>query len=405
MKKPVVVILSGGIGKSFAPLSVNKTLLPIFGKPVLQHMLEMVEQSGFREAFVITNPANEAWLASYQPFNILIQTKIQDRPAGMGHALLQLEQEIYDRPILIMNGVDFIDPLFMKKIYLRSFDGGNFITGMKVDSYVHGGYLKTTENRITDIIEKPGDGNQPGNLINLVFHYFSDPSHFLEVLKITPEEDHQYEKALSVLMKDHEISVLPYSGYWQKLKHSYHTLDLMDVFLKHRIKNYQATCARVSKNAVIEGDVFIDDGAEIDSFAVIKGPAYIGKRVKIGNHALVRQSIIEEDSVVGFGSEVARSYIGPRCMLHHNFFGDSILESDINPSWGTTGSNMRLDGKSVRMKLPNEIKETGRNKLGAIIAKGAFLGVNCSIMPGVTIGKNARVNPNTVVSDAVASNE
>lgn len=401
MKKPVVVILSGGIGKAFAPLSVNKTLLPIFGKPVLQHMLEMVEQSGFREAFVVTNPANEAWLASYQPFNILIQTKIQKKPSGMGNALLQLEHEIYDRPILIMNGVDFIDPLFLKKIYQKSFDGGNFITGMKTNSYVDAGYLNTSENRVIDIVEKPGEGNQPSDMINLVFHYFANPSNFIEILKATPEEDYQYEKALSALMKQNEVAVLPYHGYWQKLKHSYNVLDLMDVFLKHKMKNYRATSARISPHAVIEGNVFIDDSAEIDSGAIIKGPAYIGKRVKIGNHTLVRQSVIEADSTIGFGSEVARSYIGQNCNLHHNFFGDSILESDINPSWGTTGSNMRLDGKTVRMKLPQEVKETGRKKLGPIIAKGAFLGVNCSIMPGVTIGANAKVPPGTTILDAV----
>lgn len=377
----------------------------MFGKPVLQHMIEMVEQSGFREAFVVTNPENESWLASYQPFNITIQTQIQEKPGGMGNAILGIEHEIYDRPVLIMNAVDFIDPLFLKKLYQTTFDLNAFITGMKVKSYVPTGYLKMVNGKVTDIIEKPGEGNEPSDMVNLVFHYFASPADFIEILKVTPDGDDQYEKALSVLMKDHDVSVVPYHSYWQKLKYSYNVLDVMEVFLKHRMKKYQAPTAFVSPNAVIEGDVFIDDQAEIDSFAVIKGPAYIGKRVKIGNHALVRQSVIEEDSVIGFGSEVARSYIGPRCMLHHNFFGDSVLESDINPSWGTTGSNMRLDGKTVRLKLPGGAIETGREKLGAIIAKDAFLGVNCSLMPGVTIAKGAKVQPNTVVSDPVENKQ
>ena len=110
--------------------------------------------------------------------------------------------------------------------------------------------------------------------------------------------------------------------------------------------------------------------------------------------------MIEADSTIGFGSEIARSYIGPRCMLHHNFIGDSVLESDVNPSWGTTTANLRLDKKEVRLKLPNgEYIETGKKKLGAVIAKGAFLGVNCSIMPGVAIEKDASVKPNTVINE------
>ncbi len=403
MKKPLVVILAGGIGKSFQPLSVNKTIIPFFGKPVLQHMLEMVEQSGFREALVVTNSENEAWLASYQPFNITIQTKIQDKPLGMGDALLQIEQEIDGRPILVMNAVDFIDPIFFKKLYQSTFNTYAFITGMKVHSHMPAGYLRIVDGNVKEIVEKPLPGQEPSEFINLVFHYLSEPQEFLQILKSTPsDQDNHYEVALSQLMKNNEVKVVIYENYWQKLKYAFNVLDVMELFLKHRIKKHRSPSAYVAPNAVIEGDVYIDDNAHIDNFAVIKGPAYIGKYAKIGNHALVRQSVIESEAVVGFGSEVARSYVGPKCMLHHNFIGDSILENNVNPSWGTTTANMRLDGKSVRLKLPNgETIDTGRIKFGAIVAKDAFLGVNTSLMPGVSITKGARVKPGSVVNEAV----
>lgn len=403
MKKPLVVILAGGIGKSFQPLSVNKTIIPFFGKPVLQHMLEMVEQSGFHEALVVTNSENEAWLASYQPFNITIQTKIQDKPLGMGDALLQIEHEIDNRPIIVMNAVDFIDPAFFKKLYQSMFNTYAFITGMKVHSHMPAGYLRIVDGNVKEIVEKPAKGQEPSEFINLVFHYISEPQDLLQILKETSsDQDNHYEMALNKLMAQHEFKVIIYDDYWQKLKYAHNVLDVVDVFLKHRIKKHRSPSAYIAPNAIIEGDVYIDDNAHIDNFAVIKGPAYIGKYAKIGNHALVRQSVIESETVVGFGSEVARSYVGPKCMLHHNFIGDSILENNVNPSWGTTTANMRLDGKTVRMKLPNgEVIDTGRVKFGSVIAKGAFLGVNCSLMPGVTICKNAKVKPGTVVNEAV----
>ncbi|MDP4011652.1 MAG: hypothetical protein Q8P72_05510, partial [Candidatus Roizmanbacteria bacterium] len=136
-----------------------------------------------------------------------------------------------------------------------------------------------------------------------------------------------------------------------------------------------------------------------------KGPAYIGRGVKIGNHALVRQSSIEEGSVVGFGSEVVRSYVGPGCMLHHNFVGDCVLESNVNPSWGTTFANWRLDNNDIRTKIEDEEIDSGRKKIGAIVADGAFLGVNCSVMPGVTIGANAKIYPGKLVTSAVSKGE
>src|SRR3989344_4289843 len=99
---PTVVILAGGIGKSFSPISVNKTILPLFGKPLLQHVIEMVESSGFDNALIVTNSENEKWLSTYQPFNITLRTQLVE-PTGMGDALLQAETEIGTKPCLVIN--------------------------------------------------------------------------------------------------------------------------------------------------------------------------------------------------------------------------------------------------------------------------------------------------------------
>jgi hypothetical protein len=31
-------------------------------------------------------------------------------------------------------------------------------------------------------------------MVNLVFHYFASPADFIEILKVTPDGDEQYEK-------------------------------------------------------------------------------------------------------------------------------------------------------------------------------------------------------------------
>ena len=402
--KPLVVILAGGIGKSFAPLSINKTLIPIFGKPMLQHVIEMAEFSGFQEALIITNSENEAWLSSYQPFNITLRTR-KVNPTGMGGALLQAEGDIGNQPIVVMNAADMIEPIFFKSMMRQTSDSYSYVTGLKVDQYFPGGYIKMEGTRAVDILEKPGIGKQPSDLLNLVFHYFSEPQDFLSILKKTPTSDQQYEIALSNLMQQRHVDVLKYPGRWQKLKYAHHVLDMMQMILDTKDSNHRARTAYISPHAVLEGNVFVDEDAHIDAYAVIKGPAYIGKGTKIGNHVLIRQSSIEAGSIVGFGSEVARSYIGPNCMLHHNFVGDSVLESDINPSWGTTFANWRLDNDNVKLKHLDDEIDSGKKKLGAIVAKGAFLGVNCSVMPGTIIGRDAKIFPNKVVKGTISEGE
>ncbi len=409
MKKPVVVILAGGVGTRFQPLATNKTLIPFLGQPLLQHLLEMIEDAGFDEVLMAVNRENEIWIRRYTDTKLVIHTKLQEEPLGMGDAMLKLETEIENRPILVMNAVDIIEPDFFETLLKKSQDSYAYITGMKVSGHFIGGYLKVDGNKVNEIIEKPEKGKEPSNLVNLVFHYFSEPTIFFEYLhKSEGNGDDHYERALSALMKDKDVSFVTYEGGWQKLKFSHYVLDMMNLLFKQlfegNAKTFVAKTAKVSKNAVLEGPLYIDDGAEIQDFAVVKGPAYIGRNVIVGNHSLVRQSMIEEDSVIGFGSEVARSYIGPRCHLHHNFIGDSILEADVNPSYGTCTANLRLDNGYVKVKLPGKLVETTRTKLGAIMAKGAFLGVNCSTMPGVTIGANAKVYPGKVVTEAVEAN-
>jgi UDP-N-acetylglucosamine diphosphorylase / glucose-1-phosphate thymidylyltransferase / UDP-N-acetylgalactosamine diphosphorylase / glucosamine-1-phosphate N-acetyltransferase / galactosamine-1-phosphate N-acetyltransferase len=405
MKDPLVLVLAGGKGTRFQPLSINKTLFPFLGKPLIQHVLEMLEGAGFTDILITANEENEKWIKNYKSHKLHIRSKIQDHAAGMGDAVLNVENEIGSQPLVIINSVDIVEPSFLKAFKEKISDKYAAVTGKKTFSYMPAGYLKIEGDKVVDIIEKPEPGTEPSDMINLVFHYFSNPKDFISILKevTTPNDDH-YEVALASLMKEKEISYIPYEGYWQKLKFGHYVIDMMNIFLNN-LGSYISPNAYVSRLSVIEGDVYIEDGARIEDFAVIKGPVYIGRNTVIGNHSLVRQSMVEEDSIIGFGSEIARSYIGPRSMLHHNFIGDSILESDVNPSYGTTTANLRFDNSSVMLKLPDKKIDTGRSKFGAIIAKGAFLGVNCSIMPGITIGENARVFPGTVVTEAVPAGE
>jgi UDP-N-acetylglucosamine diphosphorylase / glucose-1-phosphate thymidylyltransferase / UDP-N-acetylgalactosamine diphosphorylase / glucosamine-1-phosphate N-acetyltransferase / galactosamine-1-phosphate N-acetyltransferase len=398
-KTPVFVILAGGIGKRFFPLTINKTLLPLFGKPLLQHTLEMIERVGGEEVVIVASKENEEWLHT-QKFGLKITIVNQPEPKGMGDALLLAEPAIGDHSMIVMNSVDMVADDLLIELLKKTAQEKTILTGIEQTSYFPGGYLEVDGDQVTSIIEKPGEGNEPSNLVNLVFHYFSEPKEFISLLKTveTTTDDH-YEQALDILMKRERVSFIAYKGYWQALKYSHMVLDMMECFLKNKITPFIHPSAQIAKTATIQGDVYIDEGVKIFEGAAIKGPAYIGKGAVIGDHTLVRESCIEAGAVIGFGSEVTRSYVGPRCYLHHNFIGDSILESDINPSYGTCTTNWRLDKKTVRIKYPQQTVDTKREKFGAIIAKGVFSGVYTVFMPGVYVSTETKILPNTTVKE------
>lgn len=410
MKKPIFLVLAGGIGKNFAPLVTSKSIFPFFDQALIAHTLEMIRLAGAKEAIVVCNADNEELVKKLNSKNLKIQTIRQNEASGQADAINLAADLVQNQPVVIMNAVDLIDPKFLASFIKKASNTYAQIVGMKVNEYFLGGYLKVDGKRVTGIIEKPARGQEPSDLANLFFHYFREPQELFDLIKKQKNSDDAYEKALDQLMKKHQVEFMTYQGYWQKLKQAHQVLDMTQLFLKYKLKNKVARGAYVDRLAKIEGPVQIEAGAKILAGAVIKGPAYIGHNVIVGNHTLIRDSIIERDSVIGFGSEVARSYVGPQCSLHHNFIGDSVLEAQVNPSYGTCTANLRFDGQAVKMRLPsNDLKndlllETSKNKLGAIMAKGVFLGVNCSILPGLSLGENARAIPGSVIDRAVKAN-
>lgn len=411
MKNPVFIVLAGGVGKNFAPLVTNKSLFPFFGKPLVAHVLEMIQMAGAKEAIVVCNQENQTPIQKLANKNLHVQTVVQNEALGQADAINSVARLIAaDQPVIILNAVDLIDPLALKAFVKNSAGKYAQLLGMKVNEYFLGGYLQLDGNRVVSIVEKPAKGQEPSDIVTLSFHYFSKPHEFFSLISQQNGADDLYERALDQLMQTKEVSFMAYEGYWQKLKQAHHVLDMTKLMLKYKLKNGIDRSAKIDKSVKIEGPVQIEAGVKIEAGAVIKGPAYLGKNAIIGNHCLIRDSIVEEGSIIGFGSEVARSYVGPNCSLHHNFIGDSVLEAEVNPSYGTCTANLRFDKAKVKMRLASEndedlLIETNKDKLGTIMAKRVFLGVNCSILPGVTIGAEAHALPGSVIKRAIKNGE
>lgn len=400
------VILAGGIGKRFSPFVTDKTLFPFMGKSLLWRTLKMVEQAGIQRVILATNPYNHEWVESVRnELSLSITTHRQETPNGMADALLSLAEVLPERDIVVMNAGDMVEEHLLPELLSSIQEQPIVLTGMVTPSYQPLGYFVLDGDRIVAIQEKPGAESMPSDVANLVFHYFSQPGQFIQALRSITDNsnDDIYEQALTQVMSQQGVGLYRYTGRWQKLKFGHHVLDMMQ-FLLTNLQGSISDSAQIADTARIHGNVVIEEGVKIFDGATIVGPCFIGKNAVIGNNALVRESILEEGAVVGFGSEVARSYIGPSCDLHHAYVGDSVLEKKIHFGYGAHTANLRFDHKPITVKDLKNRQETDKVKLGALIAEGAELGVNVSLLPGVTVGQNALVFPGMVVNESVPDN-
>ncbi|WP_162909363.1 sugar phosphate nucleotidyltransferase [Aggregatilinea lenta] len=412
MRTPLLVVLAGGASSRLWPLE-EKSLIKFMGRPLLSLQLERYAQLGIEQAVIVANPENRDVIADLVATLPEIETEVvvQPEPKGMGDALLKIRPYLDahgNQPIYITQVHDLTD-IALHQDMLTAYQTGSassYLAGYRVVDYFPGGYLEVGEGgRITNIIEKPGAGNEPSDLVAIVAHVHTDAARLLDAIqaeyaKPDASDDH-YERAMAALMAEHVFQVVPYSGPWQAVKFPWHVLDVMFALLSQIAEPRVSEDAIIEEGVLIKGNVVIEAGARLFHGATVVGPAYIGQGAIVGNNALVRESMVGERSVVGYCTEVARSYLADGVHTHVCQALDSILDDDVNLSASCTTANLRIDHGPVGSTIKGQRVSTGRDKLGLIAGKGAFIGVNVMTMPGVKIGRKSEIGPTTVVQSDV----
>lgn len=225
-----VVLLCGGVGRRMSPLSEDKFLLRFLGKTLLQYQIEQAAKAGLTEFVIIGNPSNIDNIKSiaHGVSGIRPAFAVQQKPLGMADALSSASALLGDGPFILVNSND----IFETSAYTQLLDehhrnGGysGYLIARQVQQYFPGGYLSIGEDsEIDHIIEKPGEGNEPSKLVNVVVHLHNDPHQLLEYLADTSSTtDDVYEQTLNRMISNgHKMKAVIYTDSWQAIKYLIH---------------------------------------------------------------------------------------------------------------------------------------------------------------------------------------
>lgn len=389
-----IVLLAGGVSNRFKPLN-SKNFLNIGGYNLVDYNLAELENLDFIEnIFIIYHPSFDAEFKEIKASHPHVVLVPQEFEGGMSGAILSLPDSLKDA--LIININDMLDPNFIVEFveYIKQNSPKNLILGKQVSKHYPVGYLEIDDqNNLSNIIEKPEKGSEPSDLINLVYHYFSDLERFKNLIKQTELKDDSYELALKALAQEEEVKVFPYQGSWQTLKKPQMLIDMLRHLLKHN-KVKTGSENQIHETAIIEPSVKLGKNVKIDAYTILKGDTYIGDNSYVGSYTQIRDSHIGEDCLIGSNCEITRSYVGDRASMHANYFGDSFVGNDCFFGYGVTTANMRLDDKLIN----------GEKKQGATIGDGVKIACHVLLNPGVKIGANTIIASKTVISKDVEPN-
>lgn len=389
------VIMAAGQSTRTWPLTLTrpKPLLPIMNAPLLEHQLRALTGLVDEAVLVIGYLGSMIRERFGEQFDgVALRYVEQSEQRGTGHAVLQTVNMIRG-PFLVMNGDDLYAPEDLAR--LAASEQGALACEVEHPERF-GVYEIDADNRVLSLEEKPSAPKS--NLINIGAYKFT-PEVFavLETLPPSPRDEIEVTSAVQSLAERGDFRVVHAKGYYLSIGYPWHLLEANRYWLDHFLE----PCVQgdVSAAATLSGVVHIGAGAVVQPGVVIEGPAYIGERCRIGPNCWIRpHTTLGNDCRIGQASEIKASiFFEGAAAPHQNYVGDSIIGAHTNLGCGTNTANLRHDQHTIKVQIKDDIVDSGRKKLGAIIGDHVHTGVNTAIYPGRSIWPHLTTLPGSIV--------
>jgi len=376
------------------------------GKSLIEWTIEAVARAGIKDIIIAQSPNSqiEKYLGDGALFGVKLTYLVQKEAKGMGDAVMQAESLIKGS-FFVLNPYNFNADKFLKLMLAKQKETKSemILLGVKTDKPWNYGMLALKNDKASAIIEKPARGKEPSDI--KATNIYLLPKNFFSYYRRIKEHMYAYEDALALYMKENDVRVAITKEETPSLKYPWDLFKINQLMMDALLKEQKiAKNVKIVKSAIIDGPVWMEENCIVFEHAVIKGPCYIGRGCTIGNNTLIRKyTNLEDGTLIGANAEITRSIFQPRSHTHSGYFGDSIIGEDVRIGAGTITANVRTDRREVRPVVKGERVETKLSALGAVIGDGAHLGVAVNLMPGVLVGTDTKIGPNTLVRENVPS--
>jgi mannose-1-phosphate guanylyltransferase/phosphomannomutase len=352
--------MAGGEGTRLRPLTSNqpKPMVPIVGKPCMEHILELLKRHGFDEVIVTVAflpQAIRSYFGDGESLGLGIDYSVEESPLGTAGSV-RLATRGLDEPILVISGDALTDVDLTKLVEFHREREAAVTIGLKsVDNPLEFGIVVTDEEgRVERFLEKPSWGQVFSDTINTGI-YVLEP----EVLTHVPEDTaYDFSKELFPLLLEmgRPIYGHAFEGYWQDVGN----LD------QYRQANFDALDERVQLEIPgirLRGNVWIGEGVELDELEAVEGPAFVGNYCRIAPEAAVGEySVLGASVTLRERARTTRSVIDSRTHIGRN----SLIEGAII-------------GRSCDLRAHVRVHE------GVALGDEVTVGAESVLMPGVRV--------------------
>lgn len=407
------VVLAAGLGTRMRPLTFTKPkfLLPVAGKPALDHVFMLLKNAGIDEIAIVVGYGKEQIIDRYgdgSRLGLKLQYLHQKELLGTANAVSMAEGFIGGERFVVVNGDTLVDQESLNALLKRHEECGsnkNFggvMATIEVDEPEQFGIVFLKGGKVSEVVEKPK--RIKSRLANAGIYIFN-PTIFDAIKRTKRSKRGEYEltASIQILINENRAVYTSPLNLWADIGRPWDLLVANEYFLRGQRGEIHG---KVEVGASVEDNVYVGEGSRIRSGSYILGPTCIGRDCDIGPNCFIRPCTnIGDDVRIGNAVEVKNSIVMDHTNIGHlSYVGDSVIGSNCNLGAGTTIANLRLDEKPIKMEVGGKVVSSGRRKLGTIIADNVKTGINCTINVGVKIGPDSAVGPGAVVYKDVPPN-
>jgi bifunctional UDP-N-acetylglucosamine pyrophosphorylase/glucosamine-1-phosphate N-acetyltransferase len=388
------VILAADHGTGMGPLTtdVPKPMLPVAGRPLVDHVVAAAVDAGASRILVVVG-YDSAVIEDHfadRDLDVPVSFVTQSERRGTGDAVRRALGALDDGPFVVLNGDSLYDRSSLGELY----DTVPAVGSFRVPNPESYGALRTDGDRVTGVVERPAD--PPSDLIDAGAYVF--PAEARDRFDVG-EGERGGTELTDVLLRtceERSVTAVPFDR-WLDVGRPWELLEANEWKLPDRATEIRGD---VSEDAHLDGTVVVEPGAEVRSGAVIDGPAYVSRDATVGPNAYVRgTTLLGPGATVGHAVEVKNSVVMADASVGHlSYVGDSVLARDVNFGAGTNVANLRHDGANVRVTVKGERTDTGRRKFGVVCGPQVKTAINTSVNAGVTLSAGARTTPGESVT-------
>jgi mannose-1-phosphate guanylyltransferase/phosphomannomutase len=370
------VVMAGGEGSRLRPLTsgIPKPLVPVVGKPVMEHILRLLRKHGITDVVVTLQYLGSAirdYFGDGSDFGVDITYVVEDSPLGTAGSVKNA-QEYLDEPFIVISGDALTDiDLGAVMAYHRDKSAAATIVLTSVSNPLEYGVVITNpDGTINRFLEKPSWGEVFSDQVNTGI-YVIQP----EVLDLLPPATVvDWSGDVFPKMLSQSIPLFGYlaPGYW---------CDIGNIQTYYQA-NWDALESRVDVEVPGErrdGNVWMGENVEMGLGVRIVGPAYIGHDCKIKAGVFIN---------------------GPVCVGNFSVVDENTkISNSVIWSYSYVGENSRL--RQAIVCRHTTIKNNCLLEEGAVIGDDVVVGEGTTIDAGVKIWPDKEIEPGSTVHESI----